>query len=255
MEKLKPLTVMKFSRGDSVKPLQVVITDKVLGKGSFGEVRVGYNKENKNQVFAVKIIDKTKLKTRKAKQDMMSEIELLTVLKSPNIVKMIAETKENEDQYIAMEMCNGRDLTKFLEAKGGFLNEEDARFVLIQIIKGVAAMHERDIMHRDLKTDNIMVHFPNLSYKELFDKRFDLMKFVSSQDVASGYQVKLADLGLARKIEVNSMTDTYCGTPMYMAPEVARGDFYDNTADIWSIGCIFYYLLVGFLPFTANNHF
>ena len=100
-----------------------------------------------------------------------------------------------------------------------------------------------------------MVHFPNLSYKELFDKRFDLMKFVSSQDVASGYQVKLADLGLARKIEVNSMTDTYCGTPMYMAPEVARGDFYDNTADIWSIGCIFYFLLVGFLPYTANNHF
>ncbi len=51
------------------------------------------------------------------------------------------------------------------------------------------------------------------------------------------------------------MSETFCGTPLYMAPEVARGDPYDNTADIWSIGCIFYQLLVGFLPFTANNAF
>jgi serine/threonine protein kinase len=88
---------------------------------------------------------------------------------------MKAVTKENEDYYIAMEMCNGGDLSKMLDAKGGFLTEADARQIMIQIVKGIASMHERDIMHRDLKLDNIMVHFPSLSYKELFDKRFDLL--------------------------------------------------------------------------------
>jgi serine/threonine protein kinase len=71
----------------------------------------------------------------------------------------------------------------------------------------------------------------------------------------SAFQVKLADLGLARKVEANEMSETFCGTPLYMAPEVARGDPYDNTADIWSIGCMLYQLLVGYLPFTANNAF
>ena len=141
---------------------------------------------------------------------------------------MKAVAKENEDYYIAMEMCNGGDLSKMLEAKGGFLNEEDARRILIQIVRGVAAMHERDIMHRDLKLDNVMVHFPSLSYKELFDKRFDLLQYISEINLEGDFQVKLADLGLARKVEASEMSETFCGTPLYMAPEVARGDPYDN---------------------------
>jgi serine/threonine protein kinase len=93
-------------------------------------VRVGYNKNNKNQAYAVKIIDKSRLRTRKAQHDLQNEIELLTVLQSPNIVTMKAVTKEDEDYYIAMEMCNGGDLRKMLEAKG-FLNEVDARKIII----------------------------------------------------------------------------------------------------------------------------
>ena len=64
------------------------MTDRILGRGQFGEVRVGYNKDDKTQGYAVKIIDKSKLKTRKAQQDLKSEIELLTVLRSPNIIAM-----------------------------------------------------------------------------------------------------------------------------------------------------------------------
>ena len=93
-------------------------------------MRVGYNKDNKNQAYAVKIIDKSRLKTRKAQHDLQNEIELLTVLQSPNIVTMKAVTKENEDYYIAMEMCNGGDLSKMVEAKG-FLHEVDARQIII----------------------------------------------------------------------------------------------------------------------------
>jgi len=64
-------------------------------------------------------------------------------------------------------------------------------------------MHERDIMHRDLKLDNVMVHFPTLSYKDLFDKRFNLLQYILEMNLNSGFQVKLADLGLARKVESN----------------------------------------------------
>jgi serine/threonine protein kinase len=62
-------------------------------------------------------------------------------------------------------------------------------------------MHEREILHRDLKLDNVMVHFPALSYKELFDRRFDLIQYISELNLNNGFQVKLADLGLARKKE------------------------------------------------------
>ena len=142
-----------------------------------------------------------------------------------------------------------------LEAKGGFLNEVDARRILIQVVRGVAAMHERDIMHRDLKLDNIMVHFPSLSYNRLFDRTFKLFEYITEFNLDEDFQVKLADLGLARKVDADEMSETFCGTPLYMAPEVARGDPYEHQADIWSVGCIFYQLLVGWLPFTANNAF
>ena len=89
-------------------------------------------------------------------------------------------------------------------------------------------MHERDIMHRDLKLDNVMVHFPSLSYNRLFDKSFDLLEYISKTNLDGDFQVKLADLGLARKVEASEMSETFCGTPLYMAPEVARGDPYDN---------------------------
>ena len=187
MEKLRQLKVLKFTRDDNAKPLQVVVTDKVIKRGRFGEVRVGYNKENKVQAYAVKIIDKSRLQNKKAQHDLQNEIELLTVLQSPNINMMKAVTKENEDYYLAMEMCNGGDLSDLLNAKGGFLTEADARQIIIQIIKGIACMHERDIMHRNLKPDNILVHFPNLSYKELFDKRFNLEEYVSKVNLNSGF--------------------------------------------------------------------
>ena len=85
-----------------------------------------------------------------------------------------------------------------------------------------------------------MVHFPGLSYKDLFDKKFELEEYVAKQDIRKSCKIKLADIGLAIKFNKGDMQETYCGTPLYMAPEVARGDPYDNTADVWSIGCIYF---------------
>ena len=126
MEKLKQYAVISFPRGEHLKPLPVVLTTKVLGQGQFGEVRVGYNKDDKTQGYAVKIIDSSKLRNKKNQLNLKSELELLSVLNSPNIIAMKAQTKERNDQYIAMEMCNGGNLQDLLDVKGGFLTEQEA---------------------------------------------------------------------------------------------------------------------------------
>lgn len=85
-----------------------------------------------------------------------------------------------------------------------------------------------------------MIHFPDLTHSTVFDKSFDLKKYVTKIDFKKAYQVKIADLGVARRIEMDEIAQTYCGTPLYMAPEVVRGDAYTSGADVWSLGCLFY---------------
>ena len=85
-----------------------------------------------------------------------------------------------------------------------------------------------------------MLHFPALSYKEFFDKKFDLVKYIKDLNLKNVFEVKIKDLKLARRVEANEMMRAFGIPRLYTAPEVARGDSYDNTADIWSFGCIFY---------------
>jgi len=87
-----------------------------------------------------------------------------------------------------MELCNGGNLETLLEAKGGCLSEVDARHILIQIVKGIAVIHQRGFMHRDLKLDNVMIHFPNLSFNQLFGRGFELIEYIAKLDLTnSGY--------------------------------------------------------------------
>ena len=86
------------------------------------------------------------------------------------MISIKAITKFDDKFYIAMEFCNGGDLLNYLVAKGGYLKEEEARFVLRQILSGTRALNEQQKIHRDLKLENIMIHFPNLTQNALFDK-------------------------------------------------------------------------------------
>lgn len=142
------------------KSIQVVITKrKKLSFGYYGNIRVGYNKDDKNQYYAVEVIEKKH-------KHLNGGLKFLSVIDSPNVIAMKAKTTEEGDtNYIANEMWNGGSLEELLEAKGGFLTEKEALFVLLEIIKGVVSMHDEKIMHRDLKPENIMLHFPELSYK------------------------------------------------------------------------------------------
>jgi len=116
-------------------------------------------------------------------------------------------------------------------------------------------------MHRDLKLPNILVHFPELANNVCQDESFDMKSFLKTVDLVGGVNksgeepvhVKIADLGFARKLGEDQLTDTTCGTPLLMAPEVLGGQLYNHKADVWSLGCLFYEMLTGFAPFTGRS--
>ena len=116
-------------------------------------------------------------------------------------------------------------------------------------------------MHRDLKLPNILLHFPDLSKDQIESPAFDFKQFISNVDIvgkrgtkkAYPFVAKIADLGFARKVEEGQLAETKLGTPLLMAPEVLNGNKYDHSADVWSLGCIFYEMLTGYQPFTGTS--
>ena len=113
-------------------------------------------------------------------------------------------------------------------------------------------------MHRDLKLPNILMNFPKLTIESFTSENFNIKDFVKGIDIVGGrfkqateFEVKIADLGFARKLDDDNLATTRLGTPLVMAPEVLEGNKYDHAADVWSLGCIFYEMLTGFSPFTG----
>ena len=130
--------------------------------------------------------------------------------------------------------------------KGRF-KENVARKVLRQIVKGLTTLYQIKVVHRDLKLDNILVHFPNrgdtITRKELLDLDIDTEEFV----------VKIADLGFSRAIEVGERAQTGCGTPLQMAPELLFCRGYDYKVDVWALGGLYFTLLTNMYVFNAES--
>lgn len=108
-------------------------------------------------------------------------------------------------------------------------------------------MNSHNIVHRDLKLDNILIHFPSQDSKKQVGSKF-LKHFNCEEDEI---QVIIGDLGFSKKLQEQEMIKSHIGTPLHMAPQVMFGQSYDNSADMWSLGTIVYELLVGFPPFTG----
>mmetsp|Transcript_5350 Transcript_5350/g.9820 ORF Transcript_5350/g.9820 Transcript_5350/m.9820 type:complete len:218 (+) Transcript_5350:1063-1716(+) len=151
------------------------------------------------------------------------EISILQILEHPNIVKLYGVFQDEDNIYLSMELCEGGSLKE--QIVHGPLPEEAVRQVANQTLQALTYLHKKNVCHRDLKPENIL--------------------FTSSG------VVKLGDFGLARVME-GTKDFSRVGTPYYLAPEVILGR-YNKRCDLWSLGVVLYYALLGSLPFKGED--
>ena len=224
--------------------------EKLLGEGSFGKVHLT-RKEGDSKKYATKELDREEIDSSEAKKYLINEIRILQSLNHPNIVKFVDIKKTKKHYYIMMEFCNGGELSKNLEKymikNGTAFPEELVQHFMRQIIDAFKYIHGKKIIHRDVKLDNILLHFDNEEDK----KNFNLMKA----------QVKIIDFGFS--CIYNEIKKSILGSPINMDPLIlkkltdstgaTRELGYDMSADIWSIGTICYEMLIGKSAFDSND--
>ncbi|KFV83226.1 Serine/threonine-protein kinase Nek5, partial [Struthio camelus australis] len=201
---------------------------KEIGEGSFGKVFLAKGKVN-NEQCVIKEIDLTKMPT-KEEEASRKEVNLLAKMKHANIVTFYTSLQEKNKLYIVMEYCDGGDLMKRINMQHGVLFDEDQILSwFVQIALGLKYIHDRKILHRDVKAQNI---------------------FLSN----NGKVAKLGDFGIAK--ELNNTMELACtcvGTPYYLSPEICENQPYNNKTDIWSLGCVLYELCALKHPFEGNS--
>ena len=228
-----------------------LILEKLIGKGSFGEVHLT-RISGDTKLYATKVYDRERIENTEAFKYLSNEINIMHNLNHPNIIKFIQVKKTKKHYYIVMEFCNGGELEKALEKYqlkyGKPFSEEIVQHLMRQIISAFKYMHENNIMHRDIKLENILVNFENEKDKN----DLNMMKAT----------VKIIDFGFACKIDKDSLTYTTIGNPMNMSPLILkkltnRGKIrqlgYNFKAAIWSLGAICYQMLIGRAAFDADD--
>uniref|UniRef100_A0A671N6X0 Serine/threonine-protein kinase Nek4 n=1 Tax=Sinocyclocheilus anshuiensis TaxID=1608454 RepID=A0A671N6X0_9TELE len=201
---------------------------RVVGKGSYGEVNLVRHKSDRKQY----VIKKLNLRTssRRERRAAEQEAQLLSELKHPNIVTY-RQSWEGEDcqLYIVMGFCEGGDLYHRLkQQKGELLPERQVVEWFVQIAMALQYLHEKHILHRDLKTQNIFLTKTNI--------------------------IKVGDLGIARVLEnQNDMASTLIGTPYYMSPELFSNKPYNYKSDVWALGCCVYEMATLKHAFNAKD--
>jgi len=208
---------------------------KMIGKGSFAKVYLVESKSNAKN-FAVKAFTKESLvisnKTN-ARPSMVNEIDIMRALDHDNIIKLHEVYETERSIYLVLELIQGKSLQDILKKNGFKDNEARTMNIISSIVDALAYLASKGIMHRDLKPDNILI-----------DK---------------GDKVKIVDFGLATFIDVPEYIFKKCGTPGYIAPEVFKYDQknaatnYNDRCDVFSAGCILFYMLYGFLFFDGPN--
>lgn len=203
---------------------------KVIGKGSYGQVSLARHKRDKKQ-YVIKKIDLHEA-SEKERTFAQQEVQILAKLKHPNIVSY-KESFQSLDGFlhIVMGYCEGGDLYTKLKEHGKrneFLSERQIVEWFVQIAMALQYMHDRNILHRDLKTQNI---------------------FLTKSKI-----IKIGDLGIARVLENTSdMATTLIGTPYYMSPELFSNKPYNHRSDVWALGCCVYEMATLKHAFNARD--
>ena len=222
-EDMRGLLMKRIELQDDSIGFSNLVIVKTLGKGMFGNVFLAVNPE-KGTLYALKTVSRRKIETYEIEENILLERRMLLQIDHPLIVKLIKTFKDNKRLYFLMEFVKGQDLFDVLRQMG-LLNDPDARFYTASMLLMMDHLHERDIIYRDLKPENVMVD-------------------------EYGYP-KLIDFGTAKIIQ--NRTYTIVGTPHYMAPEVIMGKGYGLVADIYSIGIMLFEFVCGSVPFGEDE--
>ncbi|XP_030634373.1 MAP/microtubule affinity-regulating kinase 4 isoform X2 [Chanos chanos] len=198
---------------------------KTIGKGNFAKVKLARHILTGREV-AIKIIDKTQLNPTSL-QKLFREVRIMKGLNHPNIVRLFEVIETEKTMYLIMEYASGGEVFDYLVSHGR-MKEKEARAKFRQIVSAVHYCHQKNIVHRDLKAENLLL------------------------DADSN--IKIADFGFSNEFTLGNKLDTFCGSPPYAAPELFQGKKYDGPeVDIWSLGVILYTLVSGSLPFDGQN--
>uniref|UniRef100_A0A8C1RAT6 non-specific serine/threonine protein kinase n=1 Tax=Cyprinus carpio TaxID=7962 RepID=A0A8C1RAT6_CYPCA len=200
---------------------------KTIGKGNFAKVKLARHVLTSKEV-AVKIIDKTQLNSSSLqKVSLLLHVLICDHVSLSPPVKLFEVIDTEKTLYLIMEYASGGEVFDYLVAHGR-MKEKEARAKFRQIVSAVQYCHQKCIVHRDLKAENLLLD--------------------------ADMNIKIADFGFSNEFTMGNKLDTFCGSPPYAAPELFQGKKYDGPeVDVWSLGVILYTLVSGSLPFDGQN--
>ncbi|KAM4636554.1 cGMP-dependent protein kinase 2-like [Discoglossus pictus] len=214
--------VSRFSSTSPFRYLDVITT---LGTGGFGRVELVKLKDE-DMTFALKCIKKKHIVDTHQQEHVYWEKNILQQINCPFIIRLYRTFRDAKYVYMLLEVCLGGELWSILRDTGSF-EEGTARFCIGCVLEAFDYLHNRGIVYRDLKPENLLLD-------------------------SEGY-VKMVDFGFAKKIGAGKKTWTFCGTPEYVAPEIIMNRGHDFGADYWSLGILIYELLTGSPPFSGTD--